>query len=135
MKGKGISTRRQRIRYVVCDWLTSAVAFLLFNIYRYYAVALHTGNSLGGFLGSQKLLLEQIFVPVGMLGIYWLSGYYNRPFDKSRLQELVTTFFSAALNSLLIFLIFLIDDQTLHRTVSYEMLAVLFMLLLGCTYI
>ena len=134
MKGKGISTRRQRIRYVLCDLFTSAIAFLLFNIYRYYALDLPTGNSLGGFLGSQKLVLEQVLVPVGMLGVYWLSGYYNRPFDKSRLQELVTTFFSAALNVLLIFLIFLIDDQTLHRAVSYEMLAVLFMLLLASTY-
>ncbi|MDE6803754.1 MAG: sugar transferase, partial [Muribaculaceae bacterium] len=79
MKGKGISTRRQRIRYVLCDLFTSAIAFLLFNIYRYYALDLPTGNSLGGFLGSQQLVLEQVLVPVGMLGVYWLSCYYNRP--------------------------------------------------------
>ena len=132
MTGRMISISAQRARYVAVDWITSTVAFLLFNIYRFYFTK-ETGD-LAGFLLSRKLVSEQLLIPTAMLCIYWLSGYYNQPFNKSRLQELVTTFFSAVLNTAGIFLLMLINDVRGKRTDDYEMLLILLLLLFVMTY-
>lgn len=136
MKGNGVTASTQRARYVLTDLAATAVAFFTFNIYRYFAlkISLAGGISLWSYLSAPKLITEQSVIPFILLSVYWLSGYYNRPFDKSRLQELVTTFFSAVINSMLIYLSLLIDDQSVSRAASYEMLGVLFSLLLSFTY-
>lgn len=129
MAVRKLSNVKQRWKYVVCDYATSSLAFFIFNICRYYLLlgegSLGYGDSLWDYVFSEKLVLEQVFIPLGMLGIYWLSGYYNLPFGKSRLQELITTLFSSLINSTLIYLVLLINDQTGKRTINYELLAVL----------
>ena len=128
-----LSTGLQRLKYVLSDWVLSSVAFFIFNILR--SRLLYSNQDVWGFVLSPKLLVEQAIVPLLMLGIYWLSGYYNRPFGKSRLQELITTFFSALINTGIIFLILLINDQTGRRTLNYELLIILFGLLFLLPYI
>lgn len=137
MRGKLISAGIQRWKYVVCDLLMTAVAFCMFNVYRYFILHLSDFGvpTLSAYLTSTKLVWEQILIPVVMLGVYWLSGYYNRPFDKSRLQEFVTTVFSSLLGSLLIYLALITDDFVSRRIVNYELLLVLFLLLLLFLYI
>lgn len=135
-KGKTISAKTQRVKYVALDFVMSSVAFLLFDIFRYYYFnCYHPINGLSAYLGSAKLLAEQLTIPVMMLATYWLSGYYNIPFNKSRLQELITTLLSAACNSLLIYFALLINDPLVRRTESYEVITVLFLLLLTLTYV
>lgn len=137
MKGKRISVNAQRIRYLVSDLIMGAIAFWIFNIVRYFLLDEYDqGYSyLWAFLGSTKLIIEQCLVPVGMLGIFWLSGYYNKPYGKSRLQEFNTTFFSALINTVIIYLILLINDQTGHRIINYELIIILFGLLFLLPYI
>ncbi|MBD5203284.1 MAG: sugar transferase [Bacteroidales bacterium] len=137
MRGKLISASIQRTKYVLCDLLMTGIAFCLFNVYRYFILHLATETSLSlfSYLGTTKLVMEQIFIPVCMLGLYWLSGYYNRPFDKSRLQEFVTTIFSSLLGSLLIYLALLTNDFISRAIVNYEMLLTLFLLLLFFLYL
>ena len=138
MKGKShkVSANAQRARYVVADWVSGCVAFFIFNIIRYFILSEYQNGypGLQTYLFSVKLIIEEAIVPVAMLGIYWLSGYYNLPFGKSRLQELITTFFSAILNTILIYLVLLINDQTGRRTVNYELIIVLFGLLFIIPY-
>lgn len=127
-----LSTGIQRLKYVLSDWVLSSVAFFIFNIIR--SRLLYAYQDVWNFVMSPKLLVEQATVPLLMLGIYWLSGYYNRPFGKSRLQEMMTTFFSALINTGIIFLILLINDQTGERKLNYEMLIILFGLLFLLPY-
>lgn len=136
MKIKGTSKVAQRIRYVACDLITGAIAFWVFNIVRYYLLREETlgFQSLWAFLWSSKLIIEQCLVPPCMIGIYWLSGYYNEPFNKSRLQEFNTTLFSEIINTILIYLVLLINDQTGRRTINYELIISLFALLFFITY-
>lgn len=137
MRSNRLSNTRQRLRYVFIDLIDGALAFWLFNIVRYWLLV---ENRLGfysvwDFLFSTKLIIEQCIVPFVMVGIYWLSGYYNLPYGKSRLQELSTTIFSALVNTGLIYLVLLINDQTGHRKINYEMILILFGLLFLITYI
>lgn len=109
---------------------------MLFNVYRYYHIptAMQTG-SLSRYLLNGKLLLEDLTLPLFLLFIYWLSGYYNNPFNRSRLQEFYTTVASAFVNTLLIYLMLLTNDQIAFASSNYAMLATLFALLLSLTYL
>lgn len=137
MKPNGISTRSQRLRYVCFDLISGSLAFWIFNIIRYailYDNQLNLEN-LWSYLGSTKLIIEQCIVPPCLLGVYWLSGYYNLPFNKSRLQEFSTTAFSAFINTILIYLVLLINDQTGKRIINYELIIILYGLFFLITYI
>ena len=127
MKGRNFTVSVQRAKYVTTDFVMVSVAFFLFNIFRFHELSAITVNfrDLWSFLTSQKLVLEQILIPVGLLGIYWLSGYYNRPFDKSRLVEFNTTLMSTLVATLLIFMILLINDTTGVKIRDYEIILVL----------
>lgn len=131
-----VNTARQRLRYVVSDLIAGFVAFFIFNIVRFFL--LHGSQSpdvMWNFVLQPKLIVETILVPISMLGIYWLSGYYNLPFGKSRLQEFLVTFFSSIINTILIYLVLLINDQTGRRTVNYELILSLFGLLFAFCYV
>lgn len=124
--------RNQRLKYVIVDFVTSTIAFFIFNICR--SLILDDGQSVYSYLTSTKLVVEQCVAPFLMLGIYWLSGYYNHPFGKSRLQELFTTLCSAMINTGLIFLILLINDRLSTRITNYELLLISLGLLFLFTY-
>ncbi|MDE6007203.1 MAG: sugar transferase [Muribaculaceae bacterium] len=136
MQGKNISRGAQRAKYVVMDFIMSSLAFFLFNIIRYEFLDLGRDydNSITTFLFNAKLIAEQIAVPVGLLGLYWLSGYYNQSIRKSRLVELTTTIASNFTATLLLFFILLINDTTGVKLRDYELLIILFGLLFAFTY-
>lgn len=132
-----ITATRQRLRYVIGDFLTTSLAWLVFNVIRYIDIVVPSGlhfNSLGSFLMIKPVILGQILIPTMMLGLYWLSGYYNQVFFKSRLQELLNTLGTAAVGTILIFFIAIIDDPIPDRISNYQLLLMLFLLMAGFVY-
>lgn len=137
MKPAEISKTTQRLKYACSDFITGALAFWIFNMVRYALMndLRHSVPTLWAYLGMPKLIIEQCVAPLVMLGIYWLSGYYNRPFQKSRLEEFNLTFWSAVVNTVIIYLVLLINDQTGKRIINYELIIILFGLLFLIPYI
>lgn len=133
MEKRILSPVKQRMKYVVTDYFTSLLSFFIFNLCRYFLLG--EKGDVWAYVFSTKLIIENIFIPFGMLGIYWLSGYYNLPYGKSRLQELITTLCSALINTVLIYLVLLINDQTGERVLNYELLLILVGLLFIIPYI
>ena len=70
-----------------------------------------------------------------MLGLYWLSGYYNKVFLKSRVDEFVSTLSTAAIGTVLIYFVAIVDDPIPDRASNYELLLILFLLLFGMVYL
>lgn len=129
--------KRTRLRgiYVATDFVTTFVAFLLFDLFRYYFIPDTSAYAtIMSYLLSPTLLIEQLTLPVGMLGVYWLSGYYNIPEEKSRMQEIVTTAASSAINALLIFMTLLLNDHMGRRAFDYELLITLWTILFVLPY-
>ncbi|MDE6272703.1 MAG: sugar transferase [Muribaculaceae bacterium] len=126
-----------RIRYVVMDLITSSLAFFLFNGVRYVmmGMAQRYGISFLDFISTPKMILEQCLIPLAMLGVFWMSGYYNHPFGKSRLQELSQTIGATLFNTMWIYLALLINDQLPTRYFNYELLILLLGLLFSVTYL
>lgn len=128
---------RQRLTYIVFDFISTNLAWLFFNVVRFATIAgrHHQFDTLQEFLQSDQVVIGQIIVPIVAMGIYYLSGYYNTPFLKSRLQEFVNTFTSALVLTIGIFFAMLINDLTDDRAFSYKMLLVLFGFLFIVVYI
>lgn len=130
-----IGVKRQTAKYVVCDYVMSNIAWLLFNIVRFYMPVVASGYiELDAFLLSKNVLIGQFFMPLIMMMVYYLSGYYNITFFKSRLQELFTTISSVLINTLILFFTALINDILPLRTDNYELIFILFALQFICVY-
>lgn len=131
-------TRRQKLRtsYVLTDFLTANIAFVLFDICRFYLQFPTTrGFTLGSFLLNWKLLLEQGLIPFFVLGVYAISGFYNEPERRSRITELITTALSAVVVTLAIYFTLLVNDVGLAKIAHYKLLGILFGLFFVVAYI
>lgn len=129
-----INGKRQIRRYVLGDYLTSNVSWFLFNIVRFHFPGIAAGESLKMYLLSPRVIEGQILFPLLMMCVYYLSGYYNQPFFKSRIQELIQTLGSVLVNTLFIFFIALINDVLRIRIDNYELLLALYALQFVCVY-
>lgn len=122
-----------RLVYVAGDFISTSIAVLLYNIYRFHHDT--SGfDSLTTYLTNDAVELEQLLIPVFMLGVYWLTGYYNTVFLKSRLQELGNTIAAVAIGVVIFFFVALIDDLPPDRHSAYLSLLVLVGIMFGCVY-
>lgn len=118
--------QRQRLKYIIGDFLSSNVAWFLFNLVRYHLGFVKGHLSLSSFLTSHNVILGQIVFPLFMMLVYYLSGYYNIPYRKSRLQEFLITILSAVCNSFMIVTFALLNDMAESQVENIE---VIFMLI------
>lgn len=127
---------KQMTKYIVGDYVSSNVAWFLFNIFRYYeGGASRNFPTLYGFLFDTKLLEGQLLIPLLWMFIFYLSGYYNRPFFKSRLLELFNTFCSVVIGVILIFFIALLNDVRQLELGNYSLLIALFIIQFVLVYL
>ncbi len=125
---------RQRIKYVLGDFVMSNLAWLIYNCARWNMGAVIGHQTLSSYLTSNMVLLGQIFFPLMMMVTYVFSGYYNDVCRKSRVQELLTTMASSTINTLFIFFVALINDVNGVRSSDYEMIIILWLVLFICVY-
>ncbi len=113
MIGKMASVRLERWKLVLTDWISANISFMLLNLLRFFDSDLwpHSFEGALVFFTQQKLCIEQAIIPFLLLGLYWLSGFYNNPFGKSRLNELLNTAIVSAISTILIHLALLTNDQ------------------------
>lgn len=128
---------KMRAIYVAGDFLATSLAWFLFNVVRYnqlieLKIDIHT--TFASFYSIRPVILGQIFFPLLMMGIYALSGYYNSPLFRSRLDEFLTTISTAIIGTVGIFFIAVIDDPIPDRGGNLELLAMLFGLLFAVVY-
>lgn len=128
---------KQRIIYVAGDFLATSLAWFLFNVVRYNQLiglqAIYF-PSLKAFYAVEPVIYGQLFFPLLMMGLYLLSGYYNNPLFRSRLDEFLTTVSTAIIGAVIIFFIAIIDDPIPDRANNLELLGMLFGLLFGVVY-
>lgn len=127
---------RQAGKYILSDFLSASVAWLLFNVLRFEVFAVHEGvSTLSSYLQYPYVIAGQILIPFFWLVLYYFSGYYNKPFGKSRLTELFSTFVMALLGTVIVFLTLLLDDIPRSTSVYYKLFFGLFGLQFIFTYI
>lgn len=118
------------------DFVTANISFFLFNIIRALSVFSTQANinQILNYILEPKICIEQTVYPLIVLGIYWLTGFYNRPIDKSRMSELMNAGMSACLSTIFIFLTLLTDDQVASVSTNLLLIMWLFMIFFILTY-
>jgi exopolysaccharide biosynthesis polyprenyl glycosylphosphotransferase len=129
-----MKNRTQLFRYLAADFLAAHLAWLAFNILRYYLIAYKQFNTLGDFLQFIHVVKGQIIIPFGWIALHYYSGYYNNTVVKSRLSEFFTTFFTCIIGSVGIFFIVLLGNLPESIRVYYEQALYLFIFSFCFTY-
>lgn len=127
--------RRQQLKYVVADALSAVCVWVLFLVFRWMVYE-------GRLFGMDTVLIPAfnfypplLLYPIGCLLIYYLSGYYLRPYEKRLGQEFGNTLVCALLISLAAFFCIIIDDHVDTYRHYYVSLGVLFSLQFGVSYL
>ena len=127
---------KQAGKYILSDFISASVAWLLFNILRYEVFAIDEGaDSLLDYLQYPGVLGGQVVIPLFWLVLYYFSGYYNKPFGKSRLTELFSTFITGLIGTVFVFFALLLDDIPRSIDIYYKLFFGMFGLQFFITYI
>lgn len=109
--------RKQQLAYICVDILSSLLVWLAFLGFRWMVYE-------GKVMGVDTLWIPMfdfyrplLLYPLGCLMVYYLMGYYLRPFNKDYAQEFRVTFLSALLIAFGAFFVIIIDDpvSSYHR--------------------
>lgn len=126
--------RRQQIWYIIADLISSELVWLCFLLFR-WLVYEERGDFNDVLVPAFDFWPPLLIYPIVCLGVYYLSGYYLRPFQKPIWRELLRTLLSALVISLLFFFIIIIDDEVEYYNRYLISLGVLFGLQFILSYI
>ena len=104
--------RKQQLWYIIADLISSELVWLCFLGFRWMVYDGHVEFLDDVLVPAFSFWPPLIVYPLVCLLIYYLSGYYLRPFQKPLWREFIRTFFSAAIIALFFFFIIIIDDPT-----------------------
>lgn len=126
---------RQRLKYIILDLFSVLFAWALFFVFRRLEIEstfIHQIQMFSPIYNFEKILLG---IPLYWLFVFWLSGYYNQPLRKSRVEELWQTFVSVLSGCLGLFFILLLNDPVVNYTDYYRSFIVLFLIYFAVIYL
>lgn len=125
-----MNKRLQVIRYAVADFISAAIAWSLFFIYRKYLVEPNVLLDITEIFKDRNFFIGIFIVPVFWLGLYSMIGTYNakKIFRKSRLRELSQTLLITLIGVIIIFFALILDDVITSYKSYYQSFLVLFSL-------
>ncbi len=120
--------KRELIIYRFFDWLTAAIAWLLFFIYRKRME--QPDVSLTEVFDDSQLFIGLLIIPIGWLFLYSIFDKYQDIYRYSRFGTLRRTFVLSLIGCLVLFFSVMLDDNTFKYT-SY---LYPFLYLFGCHF-
>ena len=127
--------RKQQIGYIIADLISSELVWLCFLGFRWMVYEGRMVSMDTVLIPAFSFWLPLVVYPLVCLSVYYLSGYYLRPFQKPLWREFLRTFFSAAVIALLFFFIIIIDDEVTSYNRYLVSLGVLFGLQFTLSYL
>ena len=127
--------RKQQLWYLIADLISSELVWLCFLGFRWMVYDGHVAFLEDVLFPAFSFWPPLIVYPLVCVIIYYLSGYYLRPFQKPLWREFMRTFFSAVVISLLFFFIIVIDDEVTSYNRYLVSLGVLFGMQFVLSYI
>lgn len=134
MKGIQHKKERQARKYICLDIVAALLAWFLFFVFRRIEIESTFIQNIQLFSPVYNFWQLLFGIPIFWLGIFWLSGYYNKPFLKSRVTEFFQTLISIFFGSILLFFILLIDDPVISYKYYYLSFIVLFLIYFVVVY-
>ena len=129
-----MNRKYQRLRYLILDSFSAAIAWFLFFSYRKEIVEPQLFGSDVPFLINSQFWLGIVSITLFWLLLYFLSGYYKNVYRKSRLIELGQTLLQTLVGVLVIFFVAILDDFIPSYKNYYSSISILFVLHFITTY-
>lgn len=126
-----INPKRQKWTYILADYITLNVSWLVFTMIRYWSLPFigQQTYTLYDHITSTQVVLGQIIFPIFITTLYGISGCYQNIFFRSRVDEAVNTLTISAIAAVAIYFIAMINDEIPDRLKSYELIALLWIIL------
>lgn len=118
----------QTLKYVLADYLSAALAWTLFYIYRKLYIEPDKFGMLPEKIFDSQYTLGVLLLPFGWVLTYYLTGIYKNIFRKSRINEIAQTFTTSVIGVTFIFFTILLDDFVSSYKAYYKVYFVLFLL-------
>ncbi len=129
-----INTRRKHtILFIVIDYLSAITSWLSFYLFRKYFIEPGKFGYNIPFEAGQNFFLGLLYIPFYWLLLYWITGYYNDVWRKSRLKEFSNSFTIILPGVMILFFTLLLDDEVASYKDYYYTIFTLFMLHYGIT--
>lgn len=108
------------ILYAIADYLSAALAWILFFYYRKNAISPLPVNSFFHSFSSTDILNAFIYLPLFWLTMHLFSGAYFNPYRKSRIIEIYRTLIITLIGSIAIYFISFLDDEPIIFAYYYK---------------
>lgn len=118
----------QTFKYVLADYVSAALAWSLFYLYRKFYIEPDKFGILPENIFDTQYVLGIIILPLGWLLAYYLTGFYKNVYRKSRINELMQTLATSIIGVTFIFFFILLDDFVSSYKAYYKVYTVLFAL-------
>lgn len=125
----------QTAKYVISDFVTAAVSWALFFIFRKKSIENGTFEDMNAVFSDTNLYVGLVCIPLMWLLLYYLQGTYRDVYRKSRLQELGQTILISITGVIIIFFTLLLDDQVTTYYNYYLSFVILLLLHFTLTYL
>ncbi|MCD4709867.1 MAG: sugar transferase, partial [Bacteroidales bacterium] len=120
--------RKQRLLYVLFDFLAAMAAWVLFYLFRKIHIEPQVfGTSVPITFGS-RFWAGILSLPFAWILLYYFTGFYDNIFRRSRLDDLIRTLLSSLLGVVIIFFLVILDDTISNYTHYYSLFLTLFLL-------
>ncbi len=130
-----MNTKLQTTKYLLADYISAAIAWTLFFMYRKYSYESHIDNLFQSIFQDQKFISGIIVIPFAWILFYFILGNYNNVYRKSRIRELGLTFISSIIGVFIIFFTLILDDYVQDNFQLLDFAMVLFFSHFGLTSI
>lgn len=122
-----MNKRLDTIKFIFSDWLSAAIAWAFFFVYRKLYLEAMDFNFLN-IIQDKKFIWGVIVIPICWVLGYALIGSYQNVYRKSRLRELGQTLYVSIIGVLIIFFTLLLDDTVISYRTYYHTFLTLFLL-------
>jgi FlaA1/EpsC-like NDP-sugar epimerase len=123
-----MNKRLQVIKYILADYFSASLAWILFYLYRKFYIEFDKFGILPKQVFDHQFILGILTLPLCWLLVYYLTGYYKNIYRKSRINELVQTLAMSLIGVTFIFFFVLLDDFVVSYKSYYKVYIVLFSL-------
>ncbi|MGK0285002.1 MAG: exopolysaccharide biosynthesis polyprenyl glycosylphosphotransferase [Salibacteraceae bacterium] len=130
-----LNKRKELIKYLIADLLAASITWVAFFIFRKKYLEPINLEEIVPIQFDERFYLGLCLIPVFWVLFYFVTGYYQDPFKKSRLYELTITFVQTLIGVIIIFFIVLLDDQIPTYRRYYTSFSFLFTLQFLSTFI
>lgn len=127
--------RKQQLVYLISDLVSALLAWVLFLVFRWLVYEGRVFSVDTVLIPAFGFWTPLITYPIGCAIVYYLSGYYLRPFGKKLTEEFFTTLLSVIVIVMVAFFIIIIDDKVTDYHRYLTSLGVLFVLQFVLCYI